>query len=1148
MNRISTQSKYLSLCIITIVLLILAIFSVPVADSRVVGTGSSQNVNKSSSNVMSQINHPPSQAAIDRMVIETGGEAVVSTSRTTGYADFVRLPAGKSMAFAEAKGLSASDAALAFLAEYGDAFGIFDADKELVLDASKTDNLGRTRVTYRQLYEGTPVFAGILYVHFNDANEIVAVNGDVIPNIKLNPEPLLTAKRASQIAVGAVVRGMEIRNASSDLAVADQRLVIYNDGLLQGIPGANHLVYESEVTNPTISVREFVYVSAHTGEVINQISGIHDALDRKVFESNLNNPVWEDANGDPDPIPPGWAGGSSQQVTDWQNEIDGAAETYNVFASMTSGVYLSYDGADATMLTVNNDPTIACPNANWNGTSTNYCSGVTGDDTVAHEWAHAYTQFTNNLIYQWQSGALNESYSDIWGEVVDLLNGRGSDAPGGLRTAGSCSTFGQGNPSVDNSYRWLSGEDDPAFGGAIRDMWNPVCYNDPGKVTDTAQYICTTFDGGGVHINSGIPNHAFALMVDGGTYNGQTITGLGLTKAAHIHWRAQSQYMTPASNFVDQADALEASCNDLIGVDLAEISASSTNAGSSGEIISAANCTEVAEISAAVEFRTEPTFCNFQPMLDPNAPALCSAGETVDTIHLQDWESGLGGWTVGTHDVANPATFDTPDWAVVGNLPAGAPTGSTQAAFVADLIIGDCAADDESGALFLDSPVFSIPAGSSPKLAFDHWVATELGWDGGNLKVSVNGGSYSLVSSSNYTFNPYPQNLNSSGNTNPLAGQPAFTGTDGGTVEGSWGQSQVNLAGLAGAGDTVQLRYDFGIDGCNGIIGWYVDNVHAYSCSTGGATATPTNTPPPGPTDTPMPTATPGGGSTFIFNPVADSVVRSTSPNANYGAKSVIGVDDSPETNSYLRFDVQGLDGTVESATLELTVTSGNTPFDTHQVSDNSWGELTITYNNAPTIGAFINNFGSVMPGVVVSVDVTSYVNGEGLISMGLVAGGSGSSFFSSREGANPPRLVINTGSGGGATPTPTNTPPGPTPTHTSTPSASTIHSGDLDGSSALDRPTQSWEATVEIEVHNEAEGLVSGAGVSGDWSDGSSDSCTTDATGRCAITLAGLHKTTTSVTFTVTDIADGSSMYNAAGNHDSDGDSDGTTIIVVRN
>ena len=86
------------------------------------------------------------------------------------------------------------------------------------------------------------------------------------------------------------------------------------------------------------------------------------------------------------------------------------------------------------MRIVNNDPTITCPNANWNGTTTNYCNGVTSDDVVAHEWGHAYTEYTHGLIYQWQPGALNESYSDIWGETVDLINGRMDDDEGDITT------------------------------------------------------------------------------------------------------------------------------------------------------------------------------------------------------------------------------------------------------------------------------------------------------------------------------------------------------------------------------------------------------------------------------------------------------------------------------------------------------------------------------------------------------------------------------------------------------------------------------------------------------------------------------------------------------------------------------------------
>ena len=118
----------------------------------------------------------------------------------------------------------------------------------------------------------------------------------------------------------------------------------------------------------------------------------------------------------------------------------------------------------------------------------------------------------------------------------------------------------------EETFRWLLAEDATAFNPtagvgnhAIRDMWDPTCLSDPGKVTD-AEYQCDTSDAGGVHTNSGVPNHGYALLVDGGTYNGQTVTGIGLQKAAHLYWRAQSVYQTETTDFDDHADALEQSC------------------------------------------------------------------------------------------------------------------------------------------------------------------------------------------------------------------------------------------------------------------------------------------------------------------------------------------------------------------------------------------------------------------------------------------------------------------------------------------------------------------------------------------------------------------------------------------------------------
>ncbi len=757
----------------------------------------------------------PTEDALQRLEDATGGRAKVSMSQTTGVAKFVRLPAdARNKALVGGRSFEAR--AEAFFGEYGAMFGIEDPKRDLMFVGKKPGNV-MTHVSYQQVYQGVPVFAGVLRAHFNRAGRLAAVNGNFVPELQLDTTPTWTAPAAERVAIRAVRKS----HPEPELFAADSHLYIFRAGLLQGVEGRNHLVYEVEVVNEARTVREFVYVDAHFGKVVDQITGIHDAhaFHREVYEGSLSNLVWTEG----DPFPTG--------NTDWDNEIYGAGETYNVFASMTNGAYLSYDGSNAHMLTVNNDPTINCPNANWNGTSTNYCTGVTGDDTVAHEWGHAYTEFTNNLIYQWQSGALNESYSDIWGEVIDFENGRGTDAPGGLRAAdgSNCSKFGDGPKRKDNTYRWLSGEDDTAFGGAIRDMWRPLCYGDPGEVT-ASQYWCTTGDSGGVHTNSGIPNHAFALIVDGGTYNGQTITGIGLNKTARIHWEAQN-LLTPASDFVDHADALETACaaldagNDVIYT----LDAFSPTGVDSGERVDAADCTEVADAIAATELRTEPTQCNFQPLLDPNAPALCGGG-TVTTVDLQDWETGLGGWTVSNVPV-NPPTFDTPDWAVVGSLPASEP-GS--AAFVADLAIGDCVSDIEAGVLRLDSPVITLPASPpTAAIAFDHYVATELTWDGGNVKVSVNGGGFTLVPSSAYTFNAYNSSLETAanGNDNPMAGQAAFTGTDGGSPVGSWGQSQIDLTGIAAASDDIEIRFEMGLDGCNGIDGWYVDEVRVHTCS-----------------------------------------------------------------------------------------------------------------------------------------------------------------------------------------------------------------------------------------------------------------------------------------------------------------------------
>lgn len=105
------------------------------------------------------------------------------------------------------------------------------------------------------------------------------------------------------------------------------------------------------------------------------------------------------------------------------------------------------------------------------------------------------------------------------------------------------------------------------------------------------------------------------------------------------------------------------------------------------------------------------------------------------------------------------------------------------------------------------------------------------------------------------------------------------------------------------------------------------------------------------------------------------------------------------------------------------------------------------------------------------------------------------------------------------------------------------LHVGDLDRSKTTQ--TTTWTAKVTPRVHNASEGNVSGVTVAGTWSDGAAGSCKTSSAGTCTITKSGIPKTTTVVTFTVSNLTLLAGVYVSSANHDPDGDSNGTLIQV---
>ena len=159
-------------------------------------------------------------------------------------------------------------------------------------------------------------------------------------------------------------------------------------------------------------------------------------------------------------------GGAPTGDADADRAYDFSGDTYNYFLNEHGRD--SFDGSGATIIStvhfcVTTPPQCPLQNAFWNGTQIVYGEDFSlADDVDAHELTHAVTEFSANLFYYMQSGALNESFSDIFGETVDLTNFAGNDTP---------------------AVRWLVGEDVPGI-GVIRNMINPNAFGDPGKVSD----------------------------------------------------------------------------------------------------------------------------------------------------------------------------------------------------------------------------------------------------------------------------------------------------------------------------------------------------------------------------------------------------------------------------------------------------------------------------------------------------------------------------------------------------------------------------------------------------------------------------------------------------------------------------------------
>ena len=513
-----------------------------------------------------------------------GGEELrILSSEVTGLASLITGPDGGPIPGIEDKGNP-----LSIFSIHGRIFGVTDASTELRRMSTSLGELGNIHHRYQQVYRGIDVLTGQLIVHQDNDGNFLAVNGDFYPIRSGVPtHPRFSLEEATFLASGE----LKIEQPQTD----EEKLVIVDPGWY-GDPsdGTVHLAWHM-VIGSMESLPEHVLIDAIDGQLLDHWPAVHSAINRQIYDGS---------------------GGGLPGVL---SRAEGGAQTGNAgvdsiydftgdfYRLLSAGLNRdSLDGAGNALIATANWNDGICPNAIWNGSGSAFCNGLGTDDIVGHEFGHGLTDYTADLIYQNQSGQLNESFSDVFGELVDLWNGNASEAgtPGGLPWPPTPTGSGTDTPNSgrtgcgDSSVRWLMGEDS-SF-GAIRDMWSPQCKGDPPSALDPL-YESTScdpgFDSGGVHFGSGVPNHAFAMVTDGKSFNGQTVTGIGAIKSGAVWFRTLTVYLTPASDFNEAYNLFNQAANDLVGTTPND----PRTGASSGSAFTAGDATQVQNALTAVE-------------------------------------------------------------------------------------------------------------------------------------------------------------------------------------------------------------------------------------------------------------------------------------------------------------------------------------------------------------------------------------------------------------------------------------------------------------------------------------------------------------------------------------------------------------------
>ncbi len=498
---------------------------------------------------------------------------------------------------------TAKQAALAWADQAGRSEGLpLGRGSVVVGSVTVRPGTGRAHVRLEQRLGGVPVHGGVAVVHLGPDGRVERVANRMLRTTRVDTRPDLDADEAGELA--------QWEKHYPDDVVLDRHVELV---ILPQSPRPV-LAYKVSLMLDEVSAsahgftpeEPVLLIDARTGDVLGEYSGLHTSTaiaggtGQSLYSGNVQLIGLKATSGPLAGVH--WLEDPVRKVTtlDMRNTTDddwrisswdavwgdvaseraavdvhyGTERTHDYFLLTFGRNGIDGSGGPGTVNSVGGWSAIASrvhygvnySNANWSSGNHNLTFGD-GDgvtlsplvalDVVGHEWTHGVVEYTAGLIYQGQSGAINESVADIFGTMIEFYT---------LGAAGD----------------WLIGEDcytPGTSGDAMRSMSNPRDAANKGFTTnDDPDHYSERYQGsgdfGGVHINSGIMNNMFYLLAVGGTHRlGGQVTGIGRTKAAAIMYEALVGHFSASETFAQARVDMIQAAKDLYGVNSTEATA-----------------------------------------------------------------------------------------------------------------------------------------------------------------------------------------------------------------------------------------------------------------------------------------------------------------------------------------------------------------------------------------------------------------------------------------------------------------------------------------------------------------------------------------------------------------------------------------------